>query len=191
MINKNHFYVDDDYGTLMAVIRKSEDYLDIQLRAPRNIKTCDILVCIVYCRQLPYCDQTYSNLTLVVSFKVISIVLILLCFADLLNESLLNIALVLKHQYSCDALKSTIRLVWFWSFAANVWQLVVKLKAHTYPWSSLRIMIKWLNTKWVRIRKLAEFIHDLRMVCWWYFIIVLNWLSSAAIKSVIASHWLL
>lgn len=123
--------------------------------------------------------------------KGISIVLILLCFADLLNESLLNIALVLKHQYSCDALKSTIRLVRFWSYAANVWQLVVKWKAHTYPWSSLRIMIKWLNTRWVRIRKLAEFMHDLRMVCWWYFIIVFNWLSSAAIKSVIASHWLL
>lgn len=76
MINKNHFYVDDDYGTLMAIIRKSEDYLDIQEHQEINIKTCDILVCIVYCRPLPYCDQTYSNLTRVVSLKGISSVLI-------------------------------------------------------------------------------------------------------------------
>lgn len=40
-------------------------------------------------------------------------------------------------------------------------------------------------------KKLAEFIHDLQMVVRWYFIIILNWLSSGAIKSAIASHWLL
>lgn len=41
------------------------------------------------------------------------------------------------------------------------------------------------------IRKLVEFIYDLRMVCWWYFIIVLNWFLSGVIKSVIVSYWLL
>lgn len=52
-------------------------------------------------------------------------------------------------------------------------------------------MIKYKMSADKKVSRIYIWFEDgLLMVCWWYFIIVLNWFLSVVIKSVIVSYWL-